>query len=187
MLYYSPQIWTSDNTDPIERLSIQFGTSMCYPASTMGAHVSACRRTGFGTRGNVALWGTFGYELDPTKLTEDEKIAVREQISEYHKYYDLIHYGDLYRLIDPYFDNFRCAWGFVSSDKSEALFTAVIMRRIESGLFILKLAGLDKDKFYKNESDGEIYSGALLMNSGVNLTNIIRNDGDSVKLHFTTV
>ncbi len=187
MLCYSPQIWTSDNTDPIERLSIQFGTSMCYPASTMGAHVSACGRTGFGTRGNVALWGTFGYELDPTKLTEDEKIAVREQISEYHKYYDLIHYGGLYRLIDPYFDSFRCAWGFVSSDKSEALFTAVIMRRIESGLFILKLAGLDKDKFYKNESDGEIYSGALLMNSGVNLTNIIRNDGDSVKLHFTAV
>ena len=65
MLYYSPQIWTSDNTDPLSRLAIQFGTSMCYPAATMGAHVSASKRTGYETNGNVALWGSFGYELIP--------------------------------------------------------------------------------------------------------------------------
>ena len=78
MLYYSPQIWCSDNTDPIERLYIQFGTSMCYPASTVGAHVSANERTGYETKGNVALWGTCGYELDPRKLTEEEKQIVAQ-------------------------------------------------------------------------------------------------------------
>ncbi len=187
MLYFSPQIWASDNTDPIERLSIQFGTSLCYPASTMGAHVSASRRAGFATKGNVALWGTFGYELDPTKLCEEDKAIVREQVKDYHKYYDLIHYGDLYRLIDPYFDERRCAWGFVSPDKSEALFTAVIMRKIENSMFILKLAGLDENTLYRNEADGEIYSGTLLMHSGINLTDKIHNDGESIKLHFTAV
>mgnify|MGYP002545452098 CR=1 FL=1 len=185
MLYYSPQIWASDNTDPIERLTIQFGTSLCYPAQTVGAHVSANGRTGYETKGNVAQWGTFGYELDPTKLTDSEKEIIKKQVSDYHKYYALTHYGDLYRIIDPYFDQFRCAWGLVAPDKSEALFTAVIMRKIESGLFILKLAGLDKNKFYKNESDGEIYSGALLMNSGINISDAACNDGDSIQIYLT--
>ncbi len=185
MLYYSPQIWASDNTDPIERLTIQFGTSLCYPAQTMGAHVSANGRTGYQTKGNVAQWGTFGYELDPTKLTYDEKEIIKKQVEDYHKYYSLTHYGDLYRLIDPNFDNFRCAWGFVAPDKSEALFTAVIMRKIESGLFFLKLAGLDKDKFYKNAADGEIYSGSLLMNSGINISDAVCNDGDSIQIYLT--
>lgn len=184
MLYYSPQIWTSDNTDPIERLSIQYGTSLCYPASTMGAHVSDCRRTGYETKGNVALWGTFGYELDPTKLTEQETEIVKQQVMDYHKYYHLTHYGDLYRHIDPYFDNFKCAWSFVSPDKTEVLTTAVIMRKTECTLFILKLAGLDKDKYYQNVEDGEVYSGALLMNAGINLTDKRRNDGDSIQLYF---
>lgn len=187
MLYYSPQIWTSDNTDPIERLSIQFGTSMCYPASAMGAHVSASRRAGYKTKGNVAMWGTFGYELDPTKLTESDKDIVKQQVRDYHKYYDLIHYGELYRITDPYFDHFRCAWSFVSADKSEALTTAVIMRKTEETLYILKLTGLDKDKYYQNEADGAVYSGALLMYSGINLTDLIRNDGDSIQIHLTEV
>ncbi len=187
MLYYSPQIWTSDNTDPIERLTIQFGTSMCYPASTMGAHVSACSRTGYATKGNVALWGTFGYELDPTKLGEADRELIRKQVLDYHKYYDLIHYGDLYRLIDPYFDSYKCAWSFVAPDKSEVLATAVIMRADCEARFVLKLAGLDRNKLYMNEADGEVYSGALLMNAGINLTEKIRRDGESVQLHFTEV
>ena len=87
-------------------------------------------------------------------------------------------------VISPYFDNFRCAWGLVAPDKSEALFTAVIMRKIESGLFFLKFAGLDKNKFYKNSFDGEIYSGALLMNSGINISGIICNDGDSIQIYL---
>ncbi len=185
MLYYSPQIWTSDHTDPIERLTIQFGTSMCYPASSMGAHVSASRRTDYRTKGNVALWGTFGYELDPTKLTEDDRAVIACQVEDYHKYYDLIRYGDLYRLIDPYFDHFKCAWSFVSSDKTEVLATAVIMRENNQHLFFLKLKGLDAEKMYRCESTGEVYSGALLMNLGINLSGELRFDGESTVLHFT--
>ncbi len=185
MLYYSPQIWASDNTDPIERLTIQFGTSICYPASTMGAHVSASDRTGYKTKGDVALWGTFGYELDPNKLTADEKALVKEQVKEYHKFYDLIHYGDLYRLVDPYFNHFRCAWSFVSPDKNEALVTAVTMRLDRDfPNFILKLSGLDKDKIYTCEETGKKYSGAYLMNAGLSLTKAARNDGESVKFYF---
>jgi alpha-galactosidase len=89
MLYYSPQIWTSDNTDAIGRLSIQFGTSLCYPASCMGAHVSDYPRAYYGTKADVALWGSFGYELDPRKLNEEQRKEFKNQIAEYHKYYNL--------------------------------------------------------------------------------------------------
>ena len=187
MLYYSPQIWTSDNTDPMERLSIQFGTSLCYPASMMGAHVSDCRRTGYETKGNVALWGTFGYELDPTKLTAAEKEIVKQQVKDYHKYYDIIHYGDLYRITDPYFDSYKCAWSFVSPDKSEAIVTFVVIREKFCDVRYLRLKGLDKNKLYKNEEDGEIYSGALLMSAGINITGKADRDGESFMLHFTEV
>ena len=185
MLYYSPQIWASDQTDAIERLTIQYGTSICYPASTMGAHVSASERTGYDTKGNVALWGTFGYELDPNKLTDDEKALVKEQVKEYHKYYDLIHYGDLYRLIDPYFNHFRCAWSFVSPDKNEVLATVVTMRLDRDlPIFILKLKGLDPEKKYVEEATGKVYSGAYLMNAGINLTRKGLYDGESLKFYF---
>ncbi|MCD7828155.1 MAG: alpha-galactosidase [Clostridiales bacterium] len=185
MLCYSPQIWASDNTDPIERLTIQFGTSLCYPASTMGAHVSASRRTGYETKGNVALWGTFGYELDPNKLTEDEKTLVKEQVKEYHKYYDLIHYGDLYRLICPEENAYKCAWSFVSPDKNQALVTIVTMREDIGLLHILKLKGLDPDKFYTDEASGEVYSGGLLMNAGLNVSRMAEKTGESVKIFLT--
>lgn len=81
MLAYSQQIWASDNTDPIERLTIQFGTSMCYPASTMGAHVSACDRTDYKVKGDVALWGTFGYELDPNELSAEERGQIKSRLT----------------------------------------------------------------------------------------------------------
>lgn len=187
MLYFSPQIWTSDNTDPIERLAIQFGTSMCYPASTMGAHVSASRRTGYDTKGNVALWGSFGYELNPNKYTEEDAELVRAQVAEYHKYYDVIHFGDLYRLISPFENAFRAAWMFVSEDKSEALVTSVVMRESYDDAFCLKLKGLDPEKYYRDEETGEIYSGALLMNAGLCLTWTENRDGASFKKYFTEV
>ncbi|MCR5207977.1 MAG: alpha-galactosidase [Eubacterium sp.] len=184
MLNYSPQIWTSDNTDPIERLSIQFGTSLCYPASVMGAHVSACRRTGYRTKGDVALWGTFGYELDPNKLTEDEQGIVKEQVAEYHKYYDLIHAGSLYRLICPWDNAFVCAWSFVSKDKREALVTLVRIRKEENKIFHLMLEGLAPEAVYTIEGTGESYSGALLMYAGLDLSHCAQNDGESFKLHL---
>ena len=187
MLYYSPQIWTSDNTDPLERLSIQFGTSMCYPASTMGAHVSASKRAGYDTKANVALWGTFGYELDPNRFTEEESELIKAQVAEYHKYYDVIHYGELYRLISPFENEFRAAWMFVSQDKDEALVTSVVIKRPEDRGFTLRLKGLDPAKYYIDEDDGEIYSGALLMNAGICLDFNGEWDGDSFKKHFKAV
>lgn len=187
MLYYSPQIWTSDNTDPIERLTIQFGTSLCYPASTMGAHVSACKRTGYDTKANVALWGSFGYELDPNTFSAEERETVKAQIAEYHKYYDLIHSGDLYRLINPMHNAFRAAWMFVSEDKTEALVTSVVMRRPQETAFYLRLKGLDPDKLYREEESGEVYSGASLMYAGLNLIGTDLSDGSSFKLYFKEV
>ena len=187
MLYYSPQIWASDNTDPIERLYIQFGTSMCYPASTMGAHVSACDRTGYKTKGNVALWGTFGYELDPLKLTDSDREIIKEQVKLYHNTYDLIRNGDLYRLVSPFENPYRAVWEIVSLDKSRAMVTVVTMRGECAPHTIVKLRGLEPQRYYRNEKTGETYSGALLMNAGLNLTYTANNDGDSELLIFTAI
>ena len=184
MLCFSPQVWCSDDTDPIERLMIQFGTSLCYPASSMGAHVSACDRTGYRTKGDVALWGTFGYELDPNKLSENDRAIVKEQVQEYHKYYDLIHRGDLYRLVCPWENAYHCAWSFVSPDQREALVTLVRMRKEENTLLHLKLQGLNPDAVYTVEQTGERYSGALLMYAGLEMSDCARNDGESCKLHL---
>ena len=187
MLYYMPQAWASDNTDPIERLTIQFGTTMCYPASSMGAHVSACDRTGIETKAAVAMAGTFGYELDPKEMSEEDKEKVNEQVKDYHRYYNVIHFGDLYRIIAPTDDEFKCAWEYVAKDKSEALLTVVIKNRAPHDFLLIKMKGLDPDKMYRDETDGEIYSGALLMNAGINLTDGTLSAGRSFVRYFTEV
>lgn len=187
MLSFSPQIWCSDNTDPIERLTIQFGSSMCYPDLCMGAHVSACDRTNIDTRANVALWGTFGYELDPNKMSEEDKEAVKKQIKKYHKFYDIIHSGDLYRIISPFENHYRAVWQFVSKDKNKTVLTSVVMRKPESPAFFVRLKGLDPNKYYIDEDDGGVYSGALLMNAGLDLTRTDCSDGSSFIKYFTTV
>ena len=191
MLYYSPQIWTSDNTDAIERLFIQYGTSLCYPASTMGAHVSFNSRTDFVTKGNVALWGSFGYELDPNRLSEKDCELIRKQIADYHKYYDLIHTGDLYRLISPQEKSAdqapSCAWQFVSEDKTKALVTYVTILASNNPYRMLKLRGLNPNKLYKEETSGNIYSGMALMKMGINITDKPYYDGSSFTLYFTQI
>lgn len=187
MLYYMPQAWASDNTDPIERLTIQFGTTMCYPASSMGAHVSACDRTGIETKAAVAMAGTFGYELDPKEMSEEDKEKVKEQVKNYHRYYNVIHFGDLYRIIAPTDDEFKCAWENVAKDKSEALLTVVIKNRAPHDFLLIKMKGLDPEKMYRDETDGEIYSGALLMNAGINLTDGTLSAGRSFIRYFTEV
>lgn len=180
-LYYAPQSWTSDDTDAIERLDIQYGTSICYPVSSMGSHVSACpnhqtgRTTPLETRGHVAMSGTFGYELDLTKLTDGEKETVKAQCDEYRRYYDLINKGELYRLISPWKDRTRCAWSFVSEDKSEALVTYVVMRRGIYDRHYVRLKGLDENKRYLNEQTGQILSGRTLMNAGMNIRDILKD------------
>ncbi|MBR1676926.1 MAG: alpha-galactosidase [Clostridia bacterium] len=171
MLCYSPQIWTSDNTDAIDRLKIQFGTSMCYPASSMGAHVSAHPKAPFSTRANVALWGSFGYELDVRKFTEEQKSQVKEQIADYHKYYDLIHYGELYRALSPFDGGDKAAWQFVSEDKSECLLTVVCLKEQSYERFIYKFKGLNAEFNYKDEESGKVYSGEYLTVYGLDLRN----------------
>ena len=190
MLYYSPQIWCSDDTDAIERIEIQYGTSMVYPVSSIGSHVSVCpnhtagRTTPFETRGNVALSGTFGYELDITKLSDSEKDIVRQQIQAYKKYARLVLEGDLFRLGVP--DERFAAWGFVSKDKTEALFTYVQIRaRINTRSRRLKLDGLDADSFYIINGSQRL-SGAALMEYGVNLGGLW-GDYASGLLHLTVV
>ncbi len=195
MLYYSPQIWTSDDTDAIERATIQFGTSLCYPISSMGAHVAARPRVSLEARGDMAMMGTFGYELDPRKLSDEEKAIVKAQVADYHKYYDLIHFGDFYRLIKPTENNYHCAWQYVSENKDETLAVVFTMRQRRTPFFILKLKGLDPDTLYKDEETGEVYSGALLMNAGINLTPVVSEitdrapgtDGTSLRKHFVAV
>ncbi len=191
MLYYSPQIWCSDNTDAVERLSIQFGTSLCYPISTFGAHVSHNPRTSIETRSAVAMCGTFGYELDPRILTDEEKAAVRNQIADYHRFSSVIRKGDFYRLVKPEDNRFYCAWEFVSEDRNEFLLTVVTMRKRPTSYLILRMRGLDPEQMYRDESTGRMYSGAFLMNAGLNLTprpgedDSLNQDGGSQVHHFT--
>lgn len=123
MLYYSPQIWCSDDTDAIERLGIQEGTALIYPLSAMGAHVSDCpnhtvgRNTPFKTRGEVALAGTFGYELDITKIAKEEQEQIPQQTAMYHKYNDLVREGDYYRIASYRENHFYDCYMVVSKDK----------------------------------------------------------------------
>lgn len=178
MLYYSPQIWCSDDTDAIERLSIQEGTAMIYPLSTMGAHVSDCpnhtvgRSTPFETRGYVALAGTFGYELDVTKIPEEDRKQIPDQIQMYHKYNDLVREGEYYRLAS-YAQNheFDC-YMVVTEDKSEALVTFVqVLNRPNCKSRKVKLKGLLAEKNYVLEETGAVYAGDTLMNAGILIEN----------------
>ena len=187
MLYYSPQIWTSDNTDFLGRLSIQFGTSLCYPASCMGAHVSDFPRATHKTKADVALWGTFGYEMDMRKLSEQQREEFKKQIAEYHKYYDLIRYGDLYRVLSPFDEEYKVAWEFVSQDKSQCLLTVICVKEKLLENFIFKFKGLDEKFNYKDEESGVVYSGERLMRVGLNLSEKVNELYSSKKWFFTKV
>ena len=178
MLYYMPQVWTSDNTDAIDRLKIQYGTSFAYPVSTMGAHVSVCpnhsnaRVTPLRTRGNVAYFGTYGLELDVTKMTDEEKAEITRQTEEFKKYYELIQRGDYYRLISPFTpeESLYCVWETVKQDGSEALVCAV---RYETDASIaseyVKVKGLIPNKLYRINDSEQVYLGSALMNIGFKL------------------
>ena len=190
MLYYSPQIWCSDDTDAIERLSIQEGTELIYPLSTMGAHVSDCpnhtvgRSTPFMTRAHVALAGTFGYELDITKISEEERAMIPEQVYMYHKYNDLVREGDYYRVASYRENGLYDCWMVVAKDKSEALVTYVqVLGRPNMHSRKIKLLGLDVTAGYRLDGTENVYGGDLLMNAGM-LIETMRGDYMSRLYHF---
>ena len=173
MLHYMPQTWTSDNTDALARIDIQYGTSICYPYSSMGAHVSAVpnhqvrRTTPISFRGNVAIPGQFGYELDLTKLSDEDIAEIKEQTKFYEKYGEVFHRGDLYRLRNPLGD-YMSAIEFVSEDKN----TVIVMLYSHKGtanavLDYVCLGGLDAGAEYKKTENGEIWTGEALMNVGI--------------------
>lgn len=173
MLYYTPQIWCSDNTDAINRTRIQYGTSFFYPVAAMGSHVSAVpnhqtgRVTSMHTRGVAAMSGTFGYELNPALLNAKEKAEIRAKLAQYREYQELIREGDYYRLSNPFQDNFA-AWMVVSDDRSKAL-VSVIRLTAEANLpaAYVTLKGMEEDAFYREKTTGKVYPGAALMEAGI--------------------
>lgn len=178
MMYYTPQIWCSDNTDAIDRLRIQYGTSFGYPVSVVGSHVSAVpnhqtgRKTPLHTRGVVAMSGTFGYELNLMKLSEEEKQEIREQIAEYKSYAPIIQNGLYYRLSDPTTEEI-CAWEFVHTDEKEQskVLLNIVMQVIHGNMTVnyVKLQGLEETAIYREEKSGKRYIGAALMYGGMPL------------------
>ena len=173
ILYYMPQTWTSDDTDAVERLYIQYGTSMAYPTSSMGAHVSAVpnhqvgRITSLKARGDVAMSGNFGYELDLTKLSAEEKEIVKNQVKTYKMLREFVPSSDMYRLIDP-FKKDVCAWEFVSKDKTKVFagyFRKMIIPNHPDER--LKFKALDPDALYRDVERNTEWSGDELMNIGI--------------------
>ena len=193
MLYYSPQIWSSDDTDAIERIKIQYGTSFGYPVSANGSHVSAVpnhqtgRVTPFETRGVVSMAGSFGFELDLNQLTEEEKAAVKDQIERFKKYYDLIHYGDYYRLSNPFEQSVYAAWEYVSEDRRKALLHGVMVHARANVLRTrIRLKGLKGDAKYRVNGSDEVYWGDALMRAGILLPKTM-GDYQAVEMYFVMV
>lgn len=175
MMYYAPQAWTSDDTDPIERLKIQHGTSYGYSLSMMSAHVSASpneqsgRRTSLDTRAAVAYFGVFGYELDVTTLDAEEAEKVKEQIRFYKKYRDVFQYGNFYRIRSPFEDDF-VDWQVVSKDESTSILVHTsLTSHLNPGYSVVKFCGLDEGKRYTIAGMDEEFYGDELMNAGIKI------------------
>lgn len=173
VLAYMPQIWASDNSDAAARMKIQYGLSMCYPISSISAHVTAspnhqCGRiTSLSARADTAYFGSFGYELDITQLTSGELEEIKEQVRFDKSIRGCIREGDFYRLLSP-FDGNYCAWQAVAPDKSKAIvYSAKIMAEAHSFRGHIKLMGLAPEMKYKNTKNGLVYGGDFLMNRGI--------------------
>ena len=173
MLYYCPQIWCSDDTDAYERTKIQYGTSFIYPVSSVGSHVSVVpnhqtgRITPMETRAITAMAGSFGYELDLSALSEQDKQSVKLHIKKFREYAPLIHNGKYYRLSNPINDNYAL-WEYVLDDETEALVHGMVFRT-EPNMKrkSIKLEGLNPDYQYQVNGSSEVYSGAALMKGGI--------------------
>lgn len=191
LLYYMPQSWTSDNNDPIERLKIQYGTSLVYPISAVAAHVGTSpdellgRSTSMDMRSAVAMSGVLGYELDASKLSLADRKAVKTQIQFYKQHRRLIQYGTFYRLESPFTSN-TVAWLFVSPDKSEALlYRFIVQGVVQPEPHITTLAGLDPQCNYVDVDSQLVYGGDELMNVGLYTTPVQTNDFTAQINYFT--
>ncbi|MBO4456346.1 MAG: alpha-galactosidase [Butyrivibrio sp.] len=180
MLYYAPQAWCSDNTDAIDRICIQYGTSYGYPISSIGSHVSAVpnlqtgRSASIATRANVAYFGTFGYELDLNHISDEEFEEVKEQVKFMKEHRELIQFGTFYRLRSP-FEKDQAAWIVVSKDKKKAIFGFYCLKsNVNQIPGFIKLAGLKEDSVYTLR--GEEYYGDELMNMGFKLGRLSTTD-----------
>lgn len=177
MLYYTPQVWTSDDTDAVERLKIQYGTSLIYPISSIGAHVSAVpnhqvgRLTSLDTRANVAYFGVFGYELDITKMSTQERGIIKKQIAFYKNNRSLLFNGLFYRIESPFEnDGNVTSWMVVSKNQEEALVGRYqVLSQANAGLKRLLLQGLNAAFEYNIEGLNETFFGDELMYTGLQI------------------
>lgn len=173
ILYYMPQIWTSDDSDAMERLKIQYGTSLVYPTSSMVAHVSACpnhqtgRVTPFKTRGDVAQICNFGYELNVGLLSDEEKAMIKEQTTKHREIKELVMEGDFYRIHSPFEGN-TCAWQLVSKDKKKSYAVFARVNAVPNYKpEYLRFKGLDEEQTYRVEQLDVTAKGSTLMHAGV--------------------
>lgn len=176
MLYYTPQIWCSDNTDAIDRVSIQYGTSFGYPVSAVGAHISAVpnhqtgREIPLATRAVVAMSGSFGYELNLNSLNKTEKEQIKKWNELFYKYWPVIHEGEYFRLTDPLQNRDFAAWEFVSKNKDEVLLNVVsLSRHGNQPTRYVKLKGLIDDAQYRIDGQIQTFFGSDLMNGGMRI------------------
>ena len=178
MLYYMPQTWTSDNTDAVCRMKIQYGTSLVYPPITMGAHLSDVpnnqvgRVTPLETRAHVAMSANFGYEIDLTKISEEEKESIKEQVKLYKEIRDIVQFGDFYRILSPFEGN-EAAWNMVSKNKEEFVgMYFKILSEPATSIKILKFKGLNPNYYYEDIETKEVFGGDELMNVGITLKRV---------------
>lgn len=173
MMYYAPQAWCSDDTDAIERIKIQDGTSYGYTPSMWGAHVSAVpndqvgRLTSIDTRAKVAYFGAFGYELDVTELSDEEQATIKQQVAFYKQYRKLFQFGTFYRLETPDTSDNVYGWETVSPDKQTAIgMRYQILNGANPAYIRYYFKGLDPERRYTVNDGSEVFSGAELMNAG---------------------
>lgn len=174
MLCYMPQTWTSDDTDAYERIRIQYGTSMVYPCSAMGAHVSAVpnhqtgRVTPFKTRCEVALGGNFGFELDLSRISQEDMATAREAVARVKRLRGVLQRGSYSRLVSPFENRNFAAWQYVSEDGARAVLCMYQPHVEPNGRpFSVRMTALEPETFYRRVDTGEVWSGAALMNMGV--------------------
>lgn len=193
MLYYMPQTWTSDNTDAVSRLKIQYGASLIYSISSMGAHGSDVpnhqvnRITSLKMRGDAAASGNMGYELDLTKLTEKEKGEVKQQIAYYKQIRSLVQFGDFYRLLSPLEGN-ETAWLFADKEKTEAIvFYFRFLDASNAPFRFFKVDGLDPNKNYHIQETGNVVGGGELMYAVIAIPASLSGDFQSLVWHLKEV